>query len=946
MQCNVAVLAIVLGVAEAALDAAELAVWDGCSAFYVANPEKLGCYRAGGVTEVKLMNECSGADATFCADFSCAKHLNSECVAAHTTLILGNLTLHEEDEYRLCDCLSDATSFSIRDVNGFKRCRHRKTKDPPFVYTFDAASNSGQYSHATCVQVQSCLEISLYDSLKHWTEVSKATSCADYLTCKHQEFMGRWVQCAKYADTMTMKGSTGSTCTAAQNKASCEPYRAAVFCSGCADQGALAEPGQQPVTKICAHQLGVSGKEQCEVIPVQAINPAQAKLECDVGDGEYCPHLSETVAQYSHSGGVAYALSADEACRKDEQIKTGQYLCATENPTTGSFTTLTASNSGPQEFCASKNGALCAHVECEASLRCQIAYVSAVATFIDQNKKDTEELCACLGDEYEMVREESSSASLTSELQSGLRDAASNWQFSQLSAAGFSPNLRESGHLYTCVLKGTKTKWDAFTWDLSNLKRAFTTATCDQIARCEPHYAHDRVEFLQTLPTECEDYKSCQESRARMEATFCASETIADKTGSQCSAADTETFCQGELIAHLCGACGNGDGYNRKMRMCSKVTFGRCEGVLSGADCSKYYCPSLWPEETLTTDELCAVCMKTPVTPGKPYCCADTNTNNPFKVATAAECPATTTLCAGLNNVTDTIAPTPAPPTEVPSTSCTPTTNCIPSTTAQVMEEYEKPICSCLGPEFTFEHTSAAVCKNIATSRPYDAVTGPAPTFRLAGERVYFSEMTCTQLTLCATAHLQRFVELQLMYALTATCDADVLCAEKEAAETAEVCRSMVFFDRNLEQCDNATTTRFCAVGLQKVLCSKCTGDEVCAEGTTASSTCSKKSEDECAIANGVFCPTTAEPVWASASDPHVPVLAPSSVATSSKWGLVGIFVVGLGLCVVAFCMIMKRQEGGSAQASGNEEMQSRRYSPPPNDRGFYVPQNDHDGRV
>ena len=722
-------------------------LFDQCQTAMDARPEAMWCQNGASLTEVHAWKQCNSEGLGYCPRMPCV--MADECVS-HLVQSAEELRIHQEDQRRLCACLG--FGFSIKTIDTIETCVHTETLEVPFISKFDIGHNERTYERATCSQLEKCMEIAIFDESRSWDDRRSATSCLPFIDCRENFYVSLWAECLQ--GDMHIRDTKNITCSYAQQKAICNPFRDTVYCHKCG--GALADPGKAPLERVCAQSHGRCSNASA------ATPDDDAHAECYSKKGVYCPEIAALVNQSQPGAPPQHVLlNANEACHaKEVSAHRGELLCARKGGD-GSYAAFPVLR---EKDCSGSTDVFCPRARCDVSPTCQHDFTNAAPALREQNFKDVSDLCLCLGEEWAIAQ-----------LQSG-------W--------------------FTCVHMADRLMWSNNKWDLAAETRTFMALTCEELARCEVKHAVDRVDHLRALPASCKNYSTCVETRELGEAMACQDETIVDKHGKTCTETERNLYCKAEMTAILCEECHeNGvDGLDRTKKICSSTTPGNCIIVDTAEACingkkTRFYCPTLFDPVVLTDQELCRACEKNQSAGGpKGFCCADVDHAEYHIFANAGSCVEpdhNTTQCAAL--------------TCEMSDECRATTNFAAATVAE--NAVASLACECLGSAFVYGNGK---CVKQDSGQDYDKLDAGAPSFTGDNDAMDFTELTCEQVSRCVL--FDHATMIHVRYA-SANCEAHKECMYARDRQRVDMCRGMGLYGSGT-QCDGAQRSMFCGARL------------------------------------------------------------------------------------------------------------------------------------
>eukprot|EP01059_Diplonema_ambulator_P004020 TRINITY_DN13718_c0_g1_i1.p1 TRINITY_DN13718_c0_g1~~TRINITY_DN13718_c0_g1_i1.p1 ORF type:complete len:861 (+),score=172.07 TRINITY_DN13718_c0_g1_i1:71-2584(+) len=816
---------------------------DLCEKMEGVRPDVLWCVDEVNAWQVGAQRDCSNSSVSYCRRRECVQ--SDECANAILQLLIATEELRNENTRRLCSCLGSSYSVTT-DLQGFLECVYTADLTPPLSRSFYKDTNTIRYTHATCDQLSRCTPVKAYDSAKFWIAARNITSCASYTTCTQNKRIASMAECL-YNDPYTIIDSQGQVCSEAQKHSICEPETKAIYCNNCAAYGAIAErPGEDPPASICAYP------QKCVAKDIVADPYASQRCEQVVNNerGEWCPTLSEAINSYPPAVLPPQSYTTSELCSQCESANPSSLCCAHSN----TFKVVTS-----ESECKSVNESFCPTVPCTTSTACQFAFAQSNQAYIDKSYLAVKELCECLGEDFKIQKNRNG--------------------------------------LYSCKSKLTDMIWNSNVQNISTMERRFEAVTCKQLARCEPKNALNNALYIESLPDECQETKTCDAARAKGEALACATETIYDMNNEKCSAQDAGRYCDAELTAIQCLACANGTGLNSSLKVCASEA--SCTEVGTRAECTTGYCPDILGNISLSYHEMCRSCEVG--NPGK-LCCANSDANAARTVTSGDECRNEhDMLCADV--------------------SCVVSEPCPASSDDKILLE----LCNCLGINFAITAhplTGSPYCKRVSKDddttdhdehEAWDA-------WEAVGAEVRFKYLHCAGLETCLPNYLHDVVAHYK--SLPATCAHEKKCFDDRAAQREMLCTPFDRYrDASLAMCTDEEGLRYCKGVSGVEACMQCPGgmeseEAVCASGAACTP------NTTLAQCGGMWCPAFLKgaqpPVElgppAKNSVVHVPIPPPPPPPSATVWWVALAFSVALCTAGVVGVHLLQNSQAQSSR--------------------------------
>eukprot|EP01060_Flectonema_neradi_P013632 TRINITY_DN2035_c3_g1_i1.p1 TRINITY_DN2035_c3_g1~~TRINITY_DN2035_c3_g1_i1.p1 ORF type:complete len:1414 (+),score=265.29 TRINITY_DN2035_c3_g1_i1:110-4351(+) len=755
---------------------------ESCLVCENANPSGLCCTRNGKAFAISNPADCYGEGAVLCGDVECTT-TQDDCKISTTSDHL----LHEMD---VCKCLGDGYSV-FPDASGVPYCYQISPFKIWYASTRDTATS--QKFNVTCDQLYKCWDEAALNKAEMIN--SFPLHCSTVTTCRKRRAEER-MQASKM---MEFRGST-STCTTEQRDhiATAESY--ALKCINCQVEESCIAPGSEAIdycTNATEAQCEADGNFACSHIfhahksdsEVCAACPGSSspdKAICAGDHGECTGNSTEATCV----GVFCPSLTRSAACVECEKTESG--ICCLQS------NSLTASVVANANECSASGGELCVNVRCNVDPDCSADYAVEFEKYRDQNKKDTTELCQCLGPEFTVVE--------------------------------------SSNRIYYCVHAVQFRKWNSYEITDDPTTRMYSYATCEQLARCEPPSALDDVFYYKTVPASCGSTIDCARGREGQEALLCKQSTFIDKKGNQCTVDQQNHFCEAEIRAHKCAQCQNGLDASAKVCVNSR---GSCfEGQERDA-CVGYYCPDIYAELQdlgIPAHESCSVCESQ--YPDS-LCCTRNGTS--FPIVSREECYGNgSVLCSDVSCVTE------STPSECSVAS---------GPSAELHLKHQESVCKCLGLGHSViydQFTGIPNCYDDTTLKPWDDYNE-----RELGNRTY--SVSCEQLVECETAAALDEAALTMSFTNPA-CDPLVKCKIRRAREK-ELATKMVNIFGGSKQCSEAQRDNYASLETNAIKCVTCPGAQnassttcVARIATTPSQYCGEAPTEADCGSQGYYC--------------------------------------------------------------------------------------------
>ncbi|KAJ9442144.1 hypothetical protein DIPPA_10949 [Diplonema papillatum] len=821
----------------AILVAAGLALGDeaACAAAEAANATALWCVRGAGGAAVAVERGGDCADGVYCPERACPVPLS--CPAALLRLGATARAQHRQAVEQECGCLG--VGFAVAaDEHGAPYCAVKNSSADAFASAFDASAGETRFHHLECGELSHCSPVRAFSRALFYGELASVAPCADYALCKLNQMAAQGAACLGHGRVLDR---TGTECSADTKAKYCGPLVESGLCGRCREEGALPRQwGVAPEKKICA-----LGNGKCS--DLSAAGGSQA--ECaDEGAAEgipypaWCPGTFERVGSIPAPTAELSVARVITLCGACEEENAHPALCCAD-PHAGTHRTVTHAGdcSGfTERFCPALGCFLPVSASCKASAPASV-----------ELEQITEELCDCVGAEFEQV-------------------------------------TADNGAL-ACRKKRTGEPWDSNTWDDDAAARVFRLTTCGNLAACGVKGELYRAVYADLFSDDaCGGYAACVVRRRGGLANVCEEEPVEAAAGA-CEEAVASKHCTERAAAIGCHAClgdgsecvGKADQACGGPGVCDSDTQYKCSSVFGdGDEPSPAPQPTSQPESPEPSTD----------SPGHISCmlCEEENAETDLLCLLADGAEKAHTVDPSISPLdTETLCH------ELPcawSAGCERAYHNNHDTFLALNKKDTAEICACLGAEFGVmfnASTGLDECLHRETRNSWDH-------FTRRNKRRYFSHLTCAELAACETpAALDR---ARYINSLPEECAQEKRCERLRSKGETLACVVESVHDESGALCSYAIQQKYCGNEVTALYCELCEDglDPLSFTCITSDETCLPRSNRvDC---NGYFCPDIFSD---SVYGPTAPVVAHQGL--SSDENNIGWYIAGAVAAV--FCV-------------------------------------------